>query len=82
MSGAKPVLGEVTAGNSVTVRARKGMSPSAKAAAASGLCAGCRLAPQFKLAVFKRNALLMTLTEDSAIAAAAMIGDSRMPRKG
>lgn len=29
-----------------------------------------------------RAAFAMTLTEDSAIAAAAMIGDSRMPRIG
>jgi|RhiMethySRZTD1v2_1073278.scaffolds.fasta_scaffold5191774_1 hypothetical protein len=29
-----------------------------------------------------RNALPMTLTEDNAIAAAAMIGDSRSPNTG
>ena len=31
---------------------------------------------------FKRNALPTTLTEESAIAAAAMIGESRMPNVG
>jgi len=30
----------------------------------------------------RRRALAMTLTEESAIAAAAMIGDSRMPNIG
>jgi hypothetical protein len=30
----------------------------------------------------RRSALVMTLTEDSAMAAAAMIGDSRMPKNG
>ena len=29
-----------------------------------------------------RSALPTTLTDDSAIAAAAMIGDSRMPKRG
>jgi hypothetical protein len=29
-----------------------------------------------------RNALLITLTEDNAIAAAAKIGESKMPRNG
>ena len=32
--------------------------------------------------VRSRRALLMTLTEESAIAAAAMTGDSRMPKLG
>ena len=34
------------------------------------------------LADRKRNALAMTLTEDSAMAAAAMIGDSSQPKAG
>ena len=35
-----------------------------------------------QLTVRRRNALAMTLTDDSAMAAAAMIGDSRMPNAG
>ena len=31
---------------------------------------------------FSRNALVMALTEESAIAAAEIIGDSRMPNVG
>ncbi len=39
-------------------------------------CARYNLAPR------SRSALPTTLTDDSAIAAAAMIGDSRMPKLG
>ena len=34
------------------------------------------------LTCLRRNALAITLTEEKAMAAAAMIGDNRMPRKG
>src|SRR5208337_2385853 len=37
---------------------------------------------QRRLAVRKRSALLMTLTDDSAMAAAAIIGDSSRPKTG
>ncbi|WP_144413045.1 hypothetical protein [Nitrosomonas communis] len=36
----------------------------------------------YSLTTRSRNALLITLTEDSAIAAAAKIGESKMPRNG
>jgi hypothetical protein len=34
------------------------------------------------LTCLRRNALAITLTDENAMAAAAMIGDNRMPRKG
>ena len=37
---------------------------------------------QSSFTLASRSALPMTLTEDSAIAAAAMIGDSKMPNTG
>ena len=37
---------------------------------------------QFNFVTLKRSALIMTLTEDNDIAAAANIGDKRMPKKG
>jgi hypothetical protein len=36
----------------------------------------------YSLTTRSRNALLITLTEDNAIAAAAKIGESKMPRNG
>ena len=37
---------------------------------------------RYKRVTLKRSALLMTLTEDSAMAAAAIIGDSNNPNAG
>jgi hypothetical protein len=50
-------------------------------------CAGSRLSGSGRMAqsswvVRSRRALLMTLTDDSAMAAAAMIGDSKSPVNG
>jgi hypothetical protein len=38
--------------------------------------------PNHRRVARNRNALLATLTDDSAFAAAAMIGESRMPKLG
>ena len=47
----------------------------------TGLKEATRL-PHVRRTVLSRVALAITLTEDSAMAAAAMIGDSRMPNTG
>ena len=45
-------------------------------------CSGSDRMAQSSWAVRSRRALLMTLTDDSAMAAAAMIGDNRSPENG
>ena len=53
----------------------------------SAACAFCKeetlhALPLYNAVRRNRNALPTTLTDDSAIAAAAMIGDSKMPKVG
>ena len=43
---------------------------------------GTNTASAHNLTCLRRNALAITLTDEKAMAAAAMIGDNRMPRKG
>lgn len=69
--------GSGTTHEAVSRRRRGGLPPAASLAADMQMVAhGHSFTPR------SRAALAITLTEDSAIAAAAMIGDSRRPKNG
>lgn len=48
----------------------------------AGVRAAGGWAPIYSRTRLRRSALVTTLTEDSAIAAAAIMGESKMPKKG
>ncbi len=61
-------------------RATRDAASSSVAPDGSGSCFPGR--SRYNATRLSRSALLTTLTDDSAIAAAAMIGESRMPNSG